>query len=328
MRILTGLLAVIVLLAPVALLSDYHLFQCTLVLSYAMALLGLNLVMGYGGQISLGHGAFYAVGGYTTAILMDKGGVPYWATLPVSAALCAAMGFLVGWPALRLRGPYLALVTLALAAAVPQILKHRALERWTGGVQGIVLTKPEAPFGVPLSEDGWLYLFALAVAAAAFLLVRNLVRGRAGRAIIAVRDHALAAEAMGVNVASLKTRTFALSATLTGVAGSVGAMAVAFVSPDSFTAFLSITLFVGAVVGGAASLAGAVAGAVFIVLVPALAGHLSKAAPGAAYGAILILCLYAMPGGVAGLVQGGLKRVRRATGPSLVTSARRTRDAA
>ena len=291
-----------VLLLPLALLTDYNLFRLTLVATYALAVLGLNLVMGYGGQISLGHGAFYAIGAYTTAVLVATYDVPYWATFPVAAAVCAGLGFLVGWPALRLSGPYLALVTLALATAVPQILKHPALEAWTGGVQGVLLSKPDAPFGLPLSPDQFLYLVAVAIASLGFALVARLMRGRIGRAIVAVRDHALAAEAMGVDVAGLKTRTFALSAMLTGVAGSVGALAVEFVSPDSFTVFLSITLFVGSVVGGAASIFGAIAGGAFIVAVPPLANIVSKSAPGIAYGAMLILCLYAMPAGLAGLL--------------------------
>jgi branched-chain amino acid transport system permease protein len=311
------LAAAAVLLLPLAVLTDYQLFRLTLVAAYAVAVLGLNLVMGYGGQVSLGHGAFYAAGAYTTAILIATLGVPYWATLPVSAVVCALLGFLVGWPALRLTGPYLALVTLALATAVPQILKYKALEPWTGGVQGVVISKPDAPFGLPLSPDQWLYLVALAVAVLAFLVVSNIVRGRVGRAIVAVRDHPLAAEAMGVNVALLKTRTFALSAMLTGVAGSIGALAVEFVSPDSFAVFLSIALFVGSVVGGAASILGAVAGAAFVVFVPPLAGGISKAAPGVAYGAILILCLYLMPSGVAGLARRALAGRRRV--PSIPT---------
>jgi len=289
------------LLLPLALGTDYTLFRLTLVATYALAVLGLNLVMGFGGQISLGHGAFYAIGSYTTAILVVSYSVPYWATFPASAAVSGALGFLVGWPALRLTGPYLALVTLALATAAPQILKHQALEPWTGGVQGVLLSKPEPPFGLPLSPDQWLYVVAVVLAAIGFLLVSRLMRGRNGRAIIAVRDHALAAEAMGVDVARLKTRTFALSAMLTGVAGSVGALAVEFISPDSFTPFLSITLFVGAVVGGAASILGAIAGAAFIVAVPPLASIVSKSAPGIAYGAMLILCLYVLPAGFAGL---------------------------
>ena len=286
---------------PLALLSDYTLFRLTLVATYALAVLGLNLVMGFGGQISLGHGAFYAVGAYTTAILVAAYNVPYWATFPAAAAISGALGFLVGWPALRLAGPYLALVTLALATAVPQILKHPALESWTGGVQGLLLNKPDAPAGLPLSPDQWLYVVAVLLAAAGFVLVSRLMAGRNGRAIVAVRDHALAAEAMGVDVAALKTRTFAFGAMLTGLAGSIGALAVEFVSPDSFPPFLSITLFVGAVVGGAASIFGAIAGAAFIVAVPPLANMVSKSAPGIAYGAMLIICLYALPAGLAGL---------------------------
>jgi branched-chain amino acid transport system permease protein len=298
-------IAVLVALAvlPPLLLSDYNLFRFTLVASYALAVLGVNLVMGFGGQISLGHGAFYAVGAYTTGILVGSYDAPYWATFPVAAVASGGLGLLVGWPALRLSGPYLALVTLALATAVPQILKHPALEPWTGGVQGVLLSKPDAPPGLPLSPDQWLYLVALALAALGFAIVMRVMGGRVGRAIVAVRDNTVAAEAMGVDVAGLKTRTFALSAALTGVAGSVGALAVEFVSPDSFTVLLSITLFVGAVVGGAASIFGAVAGGAFIVAVPALANSVSKSAPGIAYGTMLILCLYAMPSGVAGLLR-------------------------
>ncbi len=121
---------------PFVLGSNYRVFQLTLVLVYAIALLGLNMLTGYNGQISLGHGAFYAIGAYSAAILMDKLGVPYWATIPVAGALCFVAGFLFGLPALRLEGLYLALATFALGVAMPQILKHEALDKWTGGVAG------------------------------------------------------------------------------------------------------------------------------------------------------------------------------------------------
>src|SRR5689334_1592218 len=189
---------------PTFAFSDYHLFQLTMVVVYAMAILGLVILTGLNGQISLGHGAFYAIGAYTTAILMYQYEVPYWATLPVSAVVCAAVGFLIGLPALRLGGLYLALTTFALAVAVPQILKHNALEPWTGGVQGLVIDKPDPPFGLNMSPDQWLYVFALAVGAALFLLAWNIVRGRIGRAMMAIRDHSLAAEAMGIDIALLK----------------------------------------------------------------------------------------------------------------------------
>jgi branched-chain amino acid transport system permease protein len=293
------------------LLSNYHLFQLTMVAVYAIAVLGLNLVTGYNGQISLGHGAFYAVGAYVTAILMSDYDVPYWATLPGSAIVCGILGFAVGLPALRLAGHYLALSTFALAVAIPQLLKYKELEDWTGGVQGIVISKPDPPFGVPLTADQWLYLFTLAIAVVLFVVARNLVRGRIGLAMRSIRDHPLAAEAMGIHVAMFKTRTFAVSAAFAGIAGSLGAITVAFVAPDSFTLILSITLFVGLVVGGIASIAGALFGALFIVFVPNFADQISKAAPGAVYGVILIACMYLMPLGVAGLARGLFARLGR-----------------
>src|SRR3954465_8814333 len=139
--------------------SNYRTFQLTLVLVYAIALLGLNILTGYNGQISLGHGAFYAIGAYVAAIMMDRFAVPYWTTLPAAAIVCLVVGFLFGLPALRLEGHYLSLATFALGVALPQLLKYKHLEKWTGGVQGIVITKPEAPFGLPLNPDQWLYFF-------------------------------------------------------------------------------------------------------------------------------------------------------------------------
>ena len=127
------------------LISNYRVFQFTLVLVYAIALLGLNMLTGYNGQISLGHGAFYAIGAYVAAILMDKFEVPYWATLPAAGAVCLVSGFLFGLPALRLEGLYLSLATFALGVAMPQLLKYKGFEHWTGGVQGIVIVKPDPP---------------------------------------------------------------------------------------------------------------------------------------------------------------------------------------
>jgi branched-chain amino acid transport system permease protein len=310
-----ALLAILVWLAvavlPTFLLSNYHLFQFTMVIVYAIAILGLAILTGFNGQISLGHGAFYAIGAYVTAVLMYKYDVPYWATLPASAIVCAGVGFLIGLPALRLGGLYLALTTFALAVAVPQLLKHDALERWTGGVQGLVIDKPDPPFGLDLSPDQWLYLFSLFVGALLFLLAWNIVRGRIGRAMMAIRDHSLAAEAMGIDIALLKTRTFALSAMFTGIAGSLGAIVVQFVAPDSFGIFVSIYFFVGLVIGGVSSIGGAIFGGLFIEFVPNLAEKVSKAAPGAVYGVILIAMMFLMPGGAAGFVGAVFARFRR-----------------
>ncbi len=228
---LIALLVLLAVIVPVARFSDYHLFQLTMVVVYAIAILGLSLLIGFNGQISLGHGAFYAIGAYTTAILMTTWDMPYWMTLPFSAIVCACVGFLLGLPALRLGGLYLALTTFALAVSIPQILKYKAIENWTGGVQGLVIDKPEAPFGLPLSPDQWLYTFTAAVAVILYIVAWNIVRGRIGRAMMAIRDHAMAAEAMGINQPIIKTSTFAMSAMYTGLAGSLGAIAVQFVAP-------------------------------------------------------------------------------------------------
>jgi branched-chain amino acid transport system permease protein len=304
------LLAVLLAIACVLpfVLSNYRTFQMALVLVYAIALLGLNILTGYNGQISLGHGAFYAIGAYTAAILMDQGGFPYWATIPVAGVVCLAAGFLFGLPALRLEGLYLALATFALGVSMPQILKYHHLEKWTGGVQGIVIVKPDPPAflaaaGIKVNQDQWLYFFVLAVAIVMFLLAWNLLRGRVGRALIAIRDHHTAADVMGINTALYKSLAFGVSALYTGVAGALGAIAVQFVAPDSFNVFLSITFLVGIVVGGLASLSGALYGALFIQFVPNIADEISKAAPWAIFGAFLIGFVYVMPTGVAGAVR-------------------------
>jgi branched-chain amino acid transport system permease protein len=291
--------------------SNYRTFQFTLVLIYAIALLGLNMLTGYNGQISLGHGAFYAIGAYCTAVLMDKFGVPYWLTLPAAGAVCLLVGFLFGLPALRLEGLYLALATFALGVSLPGLLKYHRFETWTGGVQGIVIPKPEAPFGLPLKPDQWLYFFTLAVALVMFALAWNLLRGRVGRAMVAIRDNHIAAEAMGVNNSIYKSLTFGVSAMYTGVAGGLSAIAIQFVAPDSFDIFLSIKFLVGIVIGGLASVSGALFGALFIQFIPNIADEISKAAPWAIFGLFLIGFVYLMPMGIAGALRMAVARLTR-----------------
>jgi len=295
-----GLLAAACVLPFV--LPSYAVFQATMVITYALALLGLNLLTGFNGQVSLGHGAFFALGAYAAAMLMELAGWPYWATLPAAALLGGLVGYLFGLPALKLDGVYLALATFALGVATPQLLKYKGLEAWTGGSQGLVLMKPEAPFGLPLDADQWLYFFCLAVALALFAVARNLLRGGVGLQLVAVRDHPIAAQAMGVDNARVKTLTFGISALYTSVGGALSAIVVQFVAPDSFSIFLSITLLVGAVVGGLSSLSGALYGALFIQFVPRLAEQVSKAAPWAVYGAILLTLMLVWPTGLAGAV--------------------------
>jgi branched-chain amino acid transport system permease protein len=287
-------------------LPNYMVFQMTMVLAYALALLGLNLLVGFNGQISLGHGAFFALGAYMAAMLMEHAGWPYWATIPAAALAGGIVGYLFGLPALKLDGVYLAMATFALGVVTPQLLKYKGLEAWTGGSQGLVLLKPDAPFGLPLNPDQWLYFFCLGVAIVLFVVAHNLLRGAMGLNLVAVRDHPIAAEAMGVNNARIKSVTFGISALYTSVGGALSAIVVQFVAPDSFNVFLSITLLVGAVVGGLSSLSGALFGAVFIQFVPRFAEQVSKAAPWAVYGAILLVLMLLWPAGVAG----GIARLR------------------
>ena len=287
--------------------SGYHIYQGAQVLIFAVALIGLNLLTGFNGQISLGHGAFFAIGGYGTAILITKFGLPYWAAIPLASVVCFIAGFLFGFPALRFGGLYLALATFALAVATPQILSYTGFDAFTGGSQGLTLAKPSAPIGLALTADQWLYLVCLACAAALYWAARNLVRSRIGRALVAIRDQPIAAETMGINAALYKTTCFGVSALYAGVAGGLSALAVGFVSPESFGLALSLAFLVGVVVGGLASLGGALFGALFIEFVPNIADQLTvsfgegaKALPGAIYGALLILIMAAMPTGVAG----------------------------
>ncbi len=292
-------------------ISNFTFLQLSLMIVYAIAVLGLNLLTGFNGQISLGHGAFFAVGAYTAAILIEHYGVNYWLTLPAAAILCFVIGYLFGLPALRLEGHYLALATFGLAIAVPQMLKYRHLEPLTNGVMGINLLKPDAPFGLPLSGDQWMYLVVLIVAVAMFWMARNLLNSRPGRAMVAIRDHTLAASTMGIDTSRYKATVFGISALYVGVAGALHAIIFEFVSPDSFRFELSIAILVGAVVGGVASLPGAVIGGMFVQFIEKYADAMTKKLtqaihlplelqPWTLYGITLILLIYFMPGGIAG----------------------------
>ncbi len=283
--------------------KGFVVFQFTQVLIYAIAILGLNLLTGINGQFSLGHGAFFAIGAYAAAIAMKSFGIDYPWTLPIAGIVCFTAGFLFGFPALRLENIYLALATFALAVATPQILKLSLLEHWTGGVQGVVLSRPRAPAGVPLTNDQWLYFFTLTVGVLLYWAAHNLVNSRSGRALLAIRENPIAARAMGINASLYKSLAFGVSALYTGVAGALSAIVVAFVAPDSFTFVLSVGLLVGLVVGGVGWLPGAVFGGFFLVFVPNIAEDVSKGLSGAVFGAMLILLIYLMPTGAGGLVR-------------------------
>jgi branched-chain amino acid transport system permease protein len=300
--------------------SSFITFQLTEVLIYGLAILGLNLLTGFNGQFSLGHSAFYGIGAYTAAILMHNYEVSYLWTLPAAGVMCFVVGFLFGLPALRLQNLYLALATFALATAMPQILKFHALESWTGGVQGLVVDQPDPPEFLPMIDgDQWLYYFTLIVVLLMFAAAANLVRSRTGRAIMAIRDNPIAAAAMGINCSLYKTLTFGVSAAYTGVAGALGALAVAFVAPDSFNFLLSVSFLVGLVIGGVGSIPGCLVGGLFVLYVPNIANSLSTGLAGAIYGVILLLVIFVMPAGAAGFFRYLVTRLSRRPQQALIT---------
>lgn len=297
--------------AVMFLASGYLLMQATQILLYSVAILGLNVLCGYNGQVSLGHGAFFAIGGYATAILMAKFGVPFWAAVPLAGLASLFVGLLIGIPALRLDMLYLALATFSLAIAVPQLLKNKFVETWTGGVNGLQIPKPQPWVALGLNQDQTIYLYTFIVTAIVVLLTLGLVKGRMGRALEAIREHPLAAETMGVDIRRYKTSAFGVSAMFTGIGGGLGAVMTAFVAPDSYSFFLSITLLVGGVIGGLRSVFGAVFGAVFVVFMPNYAEQISQAAPWAIYGLALLVFMFFLPNGVMGGLTHLYERVSR-----------------
>ncbi|MEO8143206.1 MAG: branched-chain amino acid ABC transporter permease [Betaproteobacteria bacterium] len=293
--------------------SDFELFTLTNVLIYAIALLGVNVLVGYNGQISLGHGAYYAIGAYTAAILVAHFAVPHWAAIPVAGAISLIAGFAFGFPLLRLGGMHLAMATFALGAVVPIVVKHSQIEHWTGGGQGIALDKPEVPFDLPLSFDQWLYLLTLFVLVLSFAIAANLLHGRIGRAIIAIRDSPIAAEAAGIDAAYYKSAAFGISAMYVGIAGALAAIALQYVAPGLFGVFLSFGFLIGVAVGGFGSLSGAIYGAVFLQLIFAFVGSTAQTLHTSngflIYGLTLILVIRFIPGGIASV----MKRLARQT---------------
>jgi branched-chain amino acid transport system permease protein len=305
-RVRVGVVCAVALLAVAVpfLFGPYRVGQFTLVLVYAVAVLGLNLLVGYNGQISLGHGAFFALGAYTAALLIEKSGVPHLLSVPAAGLVCFVAGYLFGVPALRLRGLYLALVTLGLAIAFPQLIKR--FDELTEGSQGLTVAQPEAPGWLGLADDQFLYLLILAFTAVMFLAAWSLTRGQLGRAIKAVRDAEIPASTLGVDLGATKTRVFAVSACYAGVAGALYVFAIGFVAPEAFTLTISFAFLAAIVVGGLATISGALFGALFIEFVPVYASDVNDALTGVIYGGVLIAFMWVLPEGAAGL----LKRVR------------------
>lgn len=286
-------------------------FQLTQAIGLGIALVGLNVMTGMAGQPSLGHGAFFAVGAYGTAMLVNAG-LPWWTALPLACGVGAVLAFVIGKPILRLEHTYLALATFAIALAVPQLVRNAAVERWTGGAQGLQLDRPSPPAWLEpwVNQDTWMYWVALALAVGAVLVVRRVARGRLGLELRALSDHTVAAAACGIDVSRSKTLAFVLSAVCACAGGALYALNVQLVTPDSFTLFLSLTMVAGLVVGGLGTALGPWIGALFVQFVPSVADRISTAAPWAIFGVTILLVVFLQPRGVAGM----LHRAPRAKG--------------
>lgn len=313
--------AFVLLVAPLV-SSPYRNLQWTLVAVFATVAFGLNLVMGFTGQISLGHSAFFAVGAYGAAIAVDRWEAPLLVAIAFATTIAFLVGLVFSVPALRLRGIYLALVTISLAAVTPALIKR--FSGVTGGVGGLRVPAPQPPGWSGLAGDQWTYYLSVVVAALAALVCWNLTRGASGRAMVAVRDNELAASILGVSNAKVKTFSFAVSTGCAGAAGAVYAYAVGFVAPDAFTVILAISFLTASVVGGARTIVGGVAGALFVQLVPDYASEVNPSLGGLIYGGVLIAVMLLMPMGVAGglkLLVGRFVRVRSVPPPGMLTAA-------
>jgi branched-chain amino acid transport system permease protein len=316
-------LAVIALVLLPRYVSDFRAFELHKVGLFFIAVLGLNIVTGYTGQISLGHGAFMAIGGYTTAILMTRYGIQDVWTIPLAGLVSGLAGLAFGLPALRLSGLYLALATFGIAISTPSVI--RRAEGLTGGTTGLNL------FGIPeqtglgievkvlgrtLTYNDWLYSLTWGIGVVLFALAWALLASRYGRAFRATRDSEIAAASSGVDLAATKTLAFGVSAFYAGVAGSLLAIGTAFVDPNTYPIALSITLIVGAAVGGLGSLVGPAFGALFIVYMPILAerfgnevggglpawGERIVKSPAVVYAVVLIVLMLVLPSGAGGLL--------------------------
>lgn len=280
-------------------------------LAYTVAICGLNLVTGLAGQVSLAHSFFVALGAYVSAILVQTFGWPFLATLPVSAGAAFIAGILVGAPAIRLSGLYLAVVTFAVALIVPPIILR--LEPVTGGANGLSITRHMVP-DVLMRADQWVFLIAFAFAAAAIYLLANLRGSAFGRGLQVLQANELAAQTLGLNPPRLKVLAFAVSGVFGGIAGSLLALIDSFVAPQSFTFMLSILLLVGAVIGGIQSAGGALAGAIVLVALPQLTDGVGLGWVGVTYGLAIVVIILLVPKGAAGLGQAVLRRIRNYTG--------------
>lgn len=293
-----GVLVAILLVAMPLVAPSYLTFQLTGVMAYAVAAIGLNLIIGYAGQISLGHNAFFALGAYTAALSVAHLHVHYVVSVLIAAAVTFVVGYLAGFPAQRLKGLYLALITLVLAVSVSPVIKH--FKAYTNGMSGLSVDRPTPPVWSGLTQDAWVYYVVLLFTAVCFFLARNFVAGSTGRALTAIRQAPLAASSMGVDVNGYKVLIFGLGSMFAGIGGAIFNFSIGFIAPDSFNLLLSVSFLAAIVVGGLGTVWGALVAGLFLQFVPSYASDISNALAGAVYGGILIVCMFFMPKGIVG----------------------------
>jgi len=300
-----GLMMAVLVAAP-WLFAEYWLAQLTFILIYSIVGLGLMLLAGFTGLFSIGHAAFLGVGAYTQAVLTNMG-MPFPIALAMSAGLSAAVGVVVGLPALRVKGIYLGIATLAFGFIVEEVLAR--WESVTGGNAGIHVKHPDI-FGLKVDSGIGFYFLCLVITVIATLAILNVLRSPTGRAFVAIRDSEISAQSMGIHLARYKTLSFALSAALAGVGGALYAHKLSFISPDQFNIIQSIDLLLMVVIGGLGSVHGAFLGAIFLITMPqaiALIKDYLPAAVGQApglqsvvYGTVLIAFVMFEPLGIYG----------------------------
>jgi branched-chain amino acid transport system permease protein len=288
------------------LLSNYRIFQINNLMINALIILSLNLLVGYGGQLSLSQGAFYAIGAYTSAILVQHFDVYFLWTIPLAGLASGTISLLFVLPLLRLSGTYFVLITFCLAASLPAIIKY--FSSWTGATEGMNIPALLVPFKLPISSDLLAFICIFTISAGLFILARILTSSTFGLTLKAIRDNQIAALSIGINVAMYKTIILIISSFYAGVAGSLLILNTHFISADMFPIEISIIILTGSMIGGLNSIIGAIFGALFITMVPNITSDISHSIPMLIYGVILLLCISFMPRGFVFLMYSWLRR--------------------
>jgi branched-chain amino acid transport system permease protein len=299
-------IVIVVLIALPYMVESFRLSQITGAIILATAAVGQNVLSGYGGQISLGHAAFFGLGAYTTGVLIKREEMSVPLAFGIGIVLCFVVGVIVGLPALRLRGTYLALVTLAVGVIFPSLV--RRFDGLTGGSAGLFGLTYRPPSGIAYfsgiaAQGVWMYWVAIIALVLSCLVVWNLMRSRTGRSIVALRDNEAAAVVMGVNRTLVRTVLFGISASIAGLAGGVYAVNTGIITPDSFSLLFTIYLLVAMVLGGSASFWGPIFGGFAIYFVPVWSSDIANGPiAGVIFGVVIIAMVFGMRSGLVGLI--------------------------